>query len=117
MESILISIKKMLGITSEYQHFDPELIIYINSVFTTLAQLGVGSTTPFKITSSKETWNEFLPDGDLESVKTYVYLKVRLIFDPPTSSYVQQAYQDQIRELEWRMNVTAEIDWKDGEAL
>lgn len=108
MESILTSVKKMLGIPEDYKAFDPELVIYINSAFSTLHQLGVGPETPYSITDDLNTWSEFITDGDLESVKSYVYLKVRLIFDPPTSSSVQQTYQEMARELEWRMNVAVE---------
>ncbi len=109
MESILASIKKMLGIVSEYQAFDPELIIYINGAFMTLHQLAIGPEKPFRITGSSETWDQFV-GPELEAVKTYVFMKVKLIFDPPENSSVQQSYQDQIKELEWRMNTIAEIE-------
>ena len=108
MESILTSVKKMLGITEEYTAFDPELIMYINSVFTTLHQLGVGPAEPYYITDELNTWDEFVTTGSLESVKSYVYLKVRLIFDPPESSAVQTSFQEMAKELEWRMNVAVE---------
>ena len=108
MESILNSIKKMLGITEDYKAFDPELIIYINGVFTTLNQLAVGPETRYFIEDEGNTWDEFVYEGDLEDVKTYIYLKVRLIFDPPTNSYVQTSYQEMAKELEWRMNVMVE---------
>ena len=108
MESILTSVKKMLGITEEYEHFDPELIMHINSVFTILNQLGIGPSEPFFITSKDAVWSDFIQEGDIEAVKTYVFLRVKLIFDPPTSSAVQQSYQETFKELEWRMNVMAE---------
>lgn len=108
MDSILTSVKKMLGITEEYDNFDPELVIYINSVFTVLFQLGVGPDEQFHITGKKEVWTDFLPEGDIEAVKTYVYFKVRLMFDPPSSSFVLESFNKQISELEWRMNVLAE---------
>lgn len=110
MDSILTSIKKLLGITEEYTQFDQDLIIHINSVFMVLRQLGVGPVEGFSIKDKTNTWSEFIPSTDtkLESVKTYVYLKVRLMFDPPTSSIVSEAVNKTINELEWRLNVSAE---------
>ena len=107
--SILTSIKKMLGMTEEYTHFDTDIIIHINSVFMTLHQLGVGPENGFNIESEAEQWNQFITEEDnLEAVKTYVYLKVRLIFDPPTNGAVMEAYKQMIQEYEWRLNVQAE---------
>lgn len=110
MESILTSIKKLLGITEDYEHFDTDIIIHINSVFMVLSQLGVGPDKGFSISDKFKTWSEFLPEGDprFESVKTYMYLKVKLLFDPPLSSIVAEAMNRQISELEWRINVAAE---------
>lgn len=110
MDSILTSIKKMLGITAEYTHFDPDIIMHINTVFLTLAQLGVGPSDGYSIEDDYATWSDFLPEGDkrFEAVKTYIYLKVRLVFDPPTSSAVIEAINRSIAELEWRLNVAAE---------
>lgn len=106
MDSILSTIKKMLGIEEVYTHFDDEIIININSVFMTLTQLGVGPEAGFAITSKTETWSHFLiGETKIESVKTYIYLKVRLFFDPPSSSFVLEAMERQITELEWRLNV------------
>lgn len=111
MDSILTTIKKLLGITEEYDHFDQDLIIHINSAFMTLAQLGVGPKDGFAIQSVNDTWSDFMPNNPkLESVKTYIGLKVRLIFDPPTSSFVLDAYKNVIAELEWRLNVEAECE-------
>lgn len=111
MDSILDSIKKLIGIDFEYDAFDMDLIIHINSSFSTLAQLGVGPPEGFVVKDRKAKWSEFLNDSaKLESVKTYVYLKVRLVFDPPQSSSVIKAYEDMIKELEWRINVTAETE-------
>ena len=104
-ESILVSIKKLLGLTSEYTAFDTDVIIHINSVFMILNQLGVGPDEPFRITGVSETWSDFTTTTDVEAVKTYVYLKVRLIFDPPLSSAVKDAISSAIAELEWRLNV------------
>lgn len=110
MESILISIKKMLGITKEYDHFDNDLIMHTNSVFMILTQLGVGPSSGFTITGEYETWDTFLPEGqNLEAVKSYMYMKVRLLFDPPSSSIVMECMSRMISELEWRLKVEAEF--------
>ena len=109
MDSILTSIKKLLGITAEYTQFDTDLIIHINSVFSILTQLGVGPSTGFSIHDEYSVWTDFLPeDPRLEMVKTYVYLKVRLMFDPPDRSAVADAIKRQIDELEFRLNVAAD---------
>lgn len=109
MDSILTSIKKLLGITEEYTHFDTDLIIHINSVFATLTQLGVGPSEGFVIVDKNDNWEQFTDDNILiESVKSYVYLKVKLLFDPPTSSAVIESYKQMINEFEWRLNVAAE---------
>ena len=109
MDSILTSIKKLLGITAEYTQFDTDLIIHINSVFSILTQLGVGPSTGFSIHDEYSVWTDFLPeDPRLEMVKTYVYLKVRLMFDPPDRSAVADAMKRQIDELEFRLNVAAD---------
>lgn len=107
MDSILTSIKKMLGIDEEYLHFDNDIVMYINSVFSILTQLGVGPTTGFAIEDSDTTWDEFLSDDDatLNLVKSYVYLKVRLLFDPPQSSAVMECYKTQISEYESRLYI------------
>ena len=81
-ESILTSVKKMLGIQEDYEHFDPEIIMHINSAFLILNQLGVGPDKPFMIESKMDFWDDFLPEGEIELIKTYVYQKVRLLFDP-----------------------------------
>lgn len=109
MDSILTSIKKLLGITAEYTQFDADLIIHINSVFSILTQLGVGPSTGFSIHDEYSVWTDFLPeDPRLEMVKTYVYLKVRLMFDPPDRSAVADAMKRQIDEFEFRLNVAAD---------
>ena len=111
MESILTSIKKLLGIAEEYAHFDPDIITHINSAFFTLTQLGVGPSEGFSINDASTTWDEFLSKTNgknLEAVKTYVYLKVKLLFDPPLTSSVTEAIKSQISEYEWRLNVEAE---------
>lgn len=111
MESILSSIKKLLGIEESYTHFDTDLIIHINSVLMVLTQLGVGPSEGFVITGPSETWDKFLPDSNkikLEATKSYVFLKVKMLFDPPTSSAVMEAYNRQISEFEWRLNVAVD---------
>ena len=106
MESILTSIKKILGIYAEDTSFDVDIIMHINTVFMILRQMGIGPSEGFSIRDSYNTWDEFLSDNVLlESVKTYIALKVRLIFDPPASSAVMEAINRTISELEWRLNV------------
>lgn len=105
MNSILNSVKKMLGIAPEYEHYDPELIMHINSVFSILTQLGCGPSTGFRIENKKDEWDDFTGDSEeLELVKSYVFLKVKLIFDPPTTGMVMDSYKQLISELEWRIN-------------
>lgn len=105
-DSILVSVKKMLGIDSTYTHFDPDLIMHINTVLTVLGQLGVGPSTGFSIEDDTDEWDDFVSDmSKLQFVKTYVYLKVKLLFDPPQSSAAIEALNRSINELEWRINV------------
>ena len=107
--SILTSIKKLLGITEEYTHFDPDIIMHINSVFMILSQLGVGPVERFSISDSTSTWDEFVTDSqNLEAIKSYMHMKVKLLFDPPQSSAVIEAMNRMISELEWRLNVEAD---------
>ena len=109
MDSILTSVKKMLGIEESYTHFDPELVLFINSVFGILFQLGVGpKDTPFTISDSSSEWSDFIQENQIETVKSYVFAKVKLLFDPPSSSFVLSSYQDLIKEFEWRCHVDAE---------
>ena len=110
MDSILTSIKKLLGITEEYKQFDPDIIIHINSVFLILKQLGIGPEQGFSISGEYETWDQFLPEGstNLEAVKSYMHIKVKLLFDPPTISAVMEAMNKMAKEYEWRLNVEAE---------
>ena len=109
MDSILTSIKKLLGITEEYENFDQDIIMHINSAFMILNQLGVGPKSGLSINDKSSTWDEFIPESsNLEAVKTYVHLKVKLMFDPPLSSTVIEAIKSQINELEWRLNVSVD---------
>ena len=116
MSSILEDVKKMIGPSASYDAFDTELIIHINSVFSILKQMGVGpQDETFKISGPNEQWYDFFEEGEnLEMVKTYVFLKVRLIFDPPQASSVTEAYNRQISELEWRLNV--EVDPREDQS-
>jgi hypothetical protein len=111
MESILTSIKKLLGIEEDYTHFDADIVMHINSVFMILTQLGVGPSEGFIIEDKTKTWTDFLPNSDLaklSAVKSFIYLKVRLLFDPPSSSAVIESTNKLISELEWRLNISAE---------
>ena len=103
-ESILTSIKKLLGITEECTDFDKDLIIDINSVLMILTQLGIGPPEGFTIVDSTATWSEFISNiKQLAAVKTFVHLKVRLIFDPPMSTAVLESMKEIIKETEWRL--------------
>lgn len=112
MESILTSIKEALGIPEAYTQFDKQIIMHINSVFTTLTQLGVGPSKGFYIENSTAEWSDFISDmTNLQAIKTYVYMKVRLVFDPASlGSATLAAYERQIQEFEWRFNLNAESD-------
>lgn len=115
MESILTSIKLMLGITEADKSFDPQVKTHINSIFMELNQLGVGPKNCFSISSEMETWDNFLGESAqyLEATKTYVYLRVRLIFDPPQSSSLIAAIEREIDKLAWRL--TNQVDLKTEE--
>ncbi len=105
MDSILTSIKKLLGIAEEYEHFDADIIMHINSVFTILTQLGVGPSNGFSIENKEAKWHDFIgEDNGIEMVKSYIHLKVKLLFDPPISSAVMEAMNQMIKELECRLN-------------
>ena len=109
MESILTSIKKLLGIEEEYTQFDADIIMHINTVFLNLTQLGVGPSEGFLIEDGAAIWNDFIGDSSqLQAVKTYMYLKVKLLFDPPLSSSVTESMNRMIAELEWRLNVAVD---------
>lgn len=114
-DSILLTVKKMLGIAEEYHAFDLDIIININSVFLTLNQLGVGPKTPYQILGEEETWTDFVDTNVVPGIQTYVYLKTRLLFDPPTNSFLVDAIQKQIAELEWRMNVQVDTEYPSEE--
>ena len=109
MESILASIKKLLGIAEEYTHFDADLIMHINSVLSILTQIGVGPAEGFSIKDESSVWEDFVPENSkLELIKSYTYMKVKLLFDPPLSSAVIESTNRMISELEWRIQVAAD---------
>ena len=104
-DSILDTIKKLLGPDQSYNYFDQDIIIHINTAIMNLTDIGVGPKEGFSIKSSEEVWSDFIADiKQFEAVKTYIYLKVKLIFDPHLSSSVIEIYNKQINELEWRLN-------------
>ena len=106
--SILQTVRQMIGPSASYDVFDTDLIISINSAFSRLCQLGVGPSTPFKIYDDTATWEDFMPEEDMpDEVKQYVYLKTRMIFDTPASGTVANAFKEQIDMLEWTMRETA----------
>lgn len=108
-DSILTSVKKMLGIAEEYEHFDADLLMHINSVFSILHQLGVGPADGFMIEDKSSIWSDFISDESKYTLaKSYMFLKVKLLFDPPLSSAALECYKTQISEYEWRLNITAE---------
>ena len=113
MESILTSIKKLLGITEEYDHFDQDIIMHINSVFMILTQIGVGPSDGFSITDESATWADFVqynPKIKPEWLQSYVYMKVKTMFDPPTGSVIMDSMNRMIDELEWRLYMASESD-------
>lgn len=113
--SILICTKKILGLAPEYTAFDLDIITHINTAFAMLAQLGIGPTQGFAITDDTAQWEDVIIDDiQLEAIKTFVYLRVRLLFDPPTTSYLIAAFEKQLDELAWRLNVhREETRWVD----
>lgn len=120
MEGILASVKKNLGIDNEYTAFDPDIVMFINTAFSTLNELGIGDPLGFAIDSDGDdtdeaVWSDFLDPGPtLNSVKTFVYLQVRLLFDPPATSFAIQAMESQLQQLAWRLNTRREgTDWVD----
>lgn len=100
-QSILRTIRRMIGPSEDYVYFDTDLIILINSAFSRLCNLGVGPEVPFYITGEGEEWGDFMSNGHLEEIKKYVYLSVKIIFDPPASASVLNAYKEEIEKLEW----------------
>ncbi len=126
-QSILTSTKKILGIAEDYTVFDLDIITHINTAFSTLTQLGVGPSPGFMIEDDTAVWEDFIgADLELHAVKSYVFLRVRMLFDPPQTSYLISAQERQIEQLEWRLNVHREaslwvdpnpVDLGDGEPI
>jgi hypothetical protein len=114
-QSILTSTKKVLGIQEDYEYFDVDIIFHINSAFSTLNQLGLGPDAGYMIEDKTAVWGDFLGGNlHLNSVKTYIFLKLKIVFDPPQTSFVLASLQEQVRELEWRLNVEREsTQWID----
>lgn len=108
-QSILTSTKKILGIDEEYMAFDLDILTHINAAFTILNGLGVGPEDGFFVEDSRAVWTDFMTQGpSLHLVRTYIFLKVRMLFDPPSTSFLQQNMTDQIREYEWRLSTIRE---------
>lgn len=110
-KSILLSIKKMLGVIQNDTVFDTDIKIHINSAFSNLNQLGVGPKEGYRISGPEDLWEDFIIDNEkIESVKTYVYLKVKTVFDPPLNGTLMESFKESIKELEWRLNVAIESE-------
>ena len=110
-DSILLSVRKRIGPSASYDVFDTDLIVNINMCFARLCQLGVGPTTPFRITDDQATWDQFMEGGQIDEVKQYIYLKTRLVFDPPESGTVMNAYKEEIEKLEWLLKEVARFGY------
>lgn len=109
MDSILTSVKKYLGIDELYTHFDTDIIMFINSAFMNLSQLGIGPNTGFSIKDKVAVWDDYILESDnMEGAKLYLYLFTRLNFDPPSSSFVLDALNRQSEEILWRLRTQAE---------
>ena len=108
-ESILVSIKKLLGIAEDYDYFDQDIVMHINAAFMVLTQLGIGPSEGFLITDDTDTWSDFIDDAtNLGSIQSYVYMKVKLMFDPPQNSFTVDSMTKLVNELEWRLNIAAD---------
>ena len=105
MDSILVSIKKLLGIDASYTAFDVDVIVHINTAFAVLNQLGVGPANGFMIEGEAESWDDYITDNNFSMLKTFVYLKVRLAFDPPTSTALIESMNNTLNELTWRLEL------------
>lgn len=110
-DSILNSTKKVLGIADDYYAFDPDILMHINTVFSVLNQLGVGPDEGYFVEDDSAVWSDFYQDDlNYNMIRTYVFLRVKILFDPPATSFVLDALTKQYEELEWRINVKREID-------
>ena len=108
-DSIFVTIKKMLGLEDDYTPFDTDIKIHINAALMSLTQMGIGPKEGFTISDYHEKWSDFITNEvKLGAVKDYVYLRVKMLFDPPTNSYLMDAMKQQAEEMLWRLNVQAE---------
>lgn len=109
-DSILTSTKKIIGLAEEYTAFDLDIITHINAAFSVVTQLGVGPTTGIVIQDETTGWSDLttIPADQLSMVKTYIFLRVRILFDPPTTSFLLDAMEKQIKEYEWRLSTARE---------
>ena len=117
MDNILSSIKKLLGINPEYQEFDQDIIMHINTVFMILSQLNVGPADGFFIVDGLEEWSDYSTTLNVNAIRTFVYLKVKLMFDPPTSSVLMDSINNMLAELEWRLYLEGENKAKGGDDI
>ena len=115
-DSILNTIKKMLGLDPEYDAFDQELVVFINTALSNLHQIGVGPVNGFMINGSEESWSELLPSETktiIQNVKSYIYITVKMLFDPPGATNHSNALSESLKELTWRISVKREEDRHD----
>lgn len=117
MDSVLNSIKKLLGIQESYTIFDADLIMHINSTFAVLNQIGIGPKEGFMIEDSYTTWDEYITQANESMVKSYVYLKVRLLFDPPSNNFLTESINRQLSELEWRLFLVGDTPTEGGDNI
>lgn len=115
MDSVLNSIKKLLGIQESYTIFDADLIMHINSTFAMLNQIGIGPKEGFMIEDSYTTWDEYITQANESMVKSYIYLKVRLLFDPPSNNSLTESINRQLSELEWRLLLVGDTPTEGGD--
>ena len=115
MDNILTSIKKLLGINPEYQEFDQDIIMHINTVFMILNQLNIGPSEGFVIVDGLEEWGDYTTALNENAVRTFIYLKVKLMFDPPTSSVLMDSINNTLAELEWRLYLEGANKAKGGD--
>lgn len=104
-DSILMSIKKSLGLDPEFSDFDVDITIAVNTSLSSLQQFGIFGDKPFTITGEEQLWSQFVPEGNLDMVKSYIIAKTKLLFDPPQSSFVLSSYKELLKELEWRIYI------------
>lgn len=117
MDSVLNSIKKLLGIQESYTIFDADLIMHINSTFAMLNQIGIGPKEGFMIEDSYTTWDEYITQANESMVKSYIYLKVRLLFDPPNNNSLTESINRQLSELEWRLLLVGDTPTEGGDNI